>query len=42
MYKYKDIVPIFQTIFNENFENICDWFVHNKVSIHFGDDTTNF
>ena len=25
---------------NENFANICDWFVDNKLSIHFGEDTT--
>ena len=25
---------------NEDFENICDGFVDNKLSIHFGDDKT--
>ena len=25
---------------NEDFENLCDWFVDNKLSIHFGDDKT--
>ena len=25
---------------NEDFANICDWFVDNKVSIHFGEDKT--
>ena len=25
---------------NEDFENLCDWFVDNKVSIHFGEDKT--
>ena len=25
---------------NEDFENICDWFVDNKLSIHFGDNKT--
>ena len=25
---------------NKDFENICDWFVDNKLSIHFGDDKT--
>ena len=25
---------------NEDFANICDWFVDNKLSIHFGDDKT--
>ena len=27
-------------ILNEDVENICDWFVDNKLSIHFGDDKT--
>ena len=25
---------------NEIFANICDWFVHNKLSIHFGEHKT--
>ena len=26
---------------NEDFENLCDWFVNNKLrSIHFGEDKT--
>ena len=25
---------------NKDFENICDWFFDNKLSIHFGDDKT--
>ena len=25
---------------NEDFENLCDWFVDNKLSIYFGEDTT--
>ena len=24
----------------KDFESICDWFVDNKLSIHFGDDKT--
>ena len=24
--------------FNKDFENICDWFVDNKLSMHFGED----
>ena len=23
---------------DKDFESICDWFVNNKLSIHFGDD----
>ena len=25
---------------NKYFETICDWFVNNKLSIHFGEDKT--
>ena len=25
---------------NKEFENTCDWFVNNKLSIYFGDDKT--
>ena len=25
---------------NEDFTNICDWFVDKKLSIHFGEDKT--
>ena len=25
---------------NEDFANMCDWFVDNKLSIHFGEDKT--
>ena len=25
---------------NKNFNSLCDWFVENKLSIHFGDDKT--
>ena len=25
---------------NDDYENICDWFVDNKLSIHFSDDKT--
>ena len=24
--------------FNKDFENICDWFVDNKLNMHFGED----
>ena len=39
MYPHKDIAKIGK-ILQEDFENICDWFVNNKLSIHFGDDKT--
>ena len=32
----KDIEPQL----NEDFANICDWFIDNKLSIHFGEDKT--
>ena len=35
----KDINEIGNQL-NKNFENICDWIVDNKLSIHFGDDKT--
>ena len=25
---------------NEDFTNICEWFVDNRLSIHFGEDKT--
>ena len=25
---------------NKEFANVCDWFVDNKLSIHFGEDRT--
>ena len=38
-YQYKDIRKIGQ-ILKKDFENICNWFVDNKLSVHFGDDKT--
>ncbi len=29
-----------ETQLNKNFDSICDWFVDNKLSIHFGEDKT--
>ena len=39
LYQHKDVVQIEKRL-NENFENLCDWFVDNKLSIHFGEDKT--
>ena len=39
MYQHKDMTKI-EKILNEDFKNICDWFVDNKLSIHFGDNKT--
>ena len=27
---------------NRNFNSLCDWFVENKLIIHFGDDKNKF
>ena len=39
VYQHKDVSKIEQNL-NKNFSNICDWFVDNKLSIHFGEDKT--
>ena len=39
LYQHKDVVQIGKRL-NEDFENLCDWFVDNKLSIHFGEDKT--
>ena len=38
-FQHKDVNTI-QTQLNEDFSNLCDWFVDNKLSIHFGDEKT--
>ena len=37
--QYKGIYVIEKQL-NVDFSNICDWFMDNKLSIHFGDDKT--
>ena len=37
--QHKDINEIEKQL-NVDFSNICDWFVDNKLSIHFGKDKT--
>ena len=39
MYQHKDIAKI-EKILHKDFENICDQFVNNELSIHFGDGKT--
>ena len=39
LYQHKDVVQIEKRL-NEDFENHCNWFVDNKLSIHFGEDKT--
>ena len=39
LYQHKYLDQISKEL-TKNFCNICDWFVDNKLSIHFGDDKT--
>ena len=36
MFQHKEVEEI-ERVLNNDFENICDWFVDNKLSIHFGE-----
>ena len=37
--QHKDINEVEQQL-NEDFANICDWFVDNRLNIKFGEDKT--
>jgi len=39
IFQHKDITEI-EVVLNKNFSKLCDWFVDNKLSIHFGEDKT--
>ena len=39
LFQHKDLEQIKEEL-TKNFSNICDWFVDNKLSIHFGEDKT--
>ena len=39
IFQRKDIIEI-ESVLNKNFSMICDWFVDNRLSIHFGEDIT--
>ena len=39
LYQHKEVDKIEKHL-NKNFENICHWFVDNRLSIHFGEDKT--
>ena len=39
IFQHKDIKVIEENL-NKDFENLCDWFIDNKLSIHFGQDKT--
>ena len=35
--QHKDVIEI-ETDLNKNFGSLCDWFIDNKLSIHFGEE----
>ena len=39
IFQHKDITEI-DSALNKNFSMLCEWFVDNKLSIHFGADKT--
>ena len=39
LYQHKEVKVIEEKL-NEDFSSLCDWFVDNKLSIHFGEDKT--
>ena len=39
IFQHKDITET-EVVLNKNFSKLCDWFVDNKLSIHFGEDKT--
>ena len=38
-YQHKDVAVI-ENVLSKEFANVCEWFVDNKLSIHFGEDKT--
>ena len=39
IFQAKDVIEI-EKQFNRDFTNICEWFVDNRLSIHFGEEKT--
>ena len=39
VFEEKDVIKIEKQL-NGDFKNICEWFVNNRLSIHFGEDKT--
>ena len=39
LFQHKNVKEI-ERMLTINFSSLCDWFVDNKLSIHFGDDKT--
>ena len=40
LFQHKSVTEIKKKQFTKDFSNICDWFAHNKLSVHFGEDKT--
>ena len=40
MYQHRDVNEMTKKQLNKDFENVCDWFVDNKLSTHFVEDKT--
>ena len=38
-HQYRDIQEI-ENVLNKEFSSLCEWFIDNKLSIHFGEDQT--
>ena len=41
IFQGKDVIEIEKQL-NGDFTNICEWFVDNRLSIHFGEDKTKY
>ena len=41
VFQHKHVTKI-ETQLNSDFSNLCEWFLDNKLSIHFGEDKTKF
>ena len=39
VFQHKHVTEI-ETHLNNDFSNLCEWFLDNKLSIHFGEDKT--
>ena len=39
VFQHKVVIEI-ETVLNKNFSSLCDWFIDNKLSIHFGEEKT--
>ena len=41
VYQHDDVKKV-ENVLNKNFSSVCQWFMDNKLSIHFGEIKTNF